>query len=61
MSWNDPIVEEVRKVRNRIAAEHGYDIRAIGRYYQEKQKQESRKIVTRAPRRPDPQQTATHS
>lgn len=34
MSWNDPIVEDVRKVRDNIAAEHHYAIEAIGRYYQ---------------------------
>ena len=37
MIEHDTIVEEVRRVRDKIAAEHNYDIQAIGRYYQEKQ------------------------
>jgi hypothetical protein len=37
MNWEDPIVTEIRKVRDKIAAEHHYDIREIGRYYQKKQ------------------------
>jgi hypothetical protein len=52
--WKDPIVNEVRKVRDRIAAEHQYDVRAIGRYYQRKQTQSARTLVTRAPRRIEP-------
>jgi hypothetical protein len=27
--WEDPIVEEVRRTRERLAAEHNFDIRAI--------------------------------
>ena len=36
MTWEDPIVKEVRDIRDRIAAEYRYDVRAIGRYYQQK-------------------------
>jgi len=57
--WEDPIVKEVRDIRDRIAAEHGYDVRAIGRYYQQKQVRAARKLVTRPPRRPDVPKTAT--
>jgi len=57
--WEDPIVKEVRDIRDRIAAEHGYDVRAIGRYYQQKQVRAARKLVTRPPRRPDAPKTAT--
>ncbi len=59
MAWEDPIVKEVRDIRDKIAAEHGYDVRAIGRYYQRKQAQTSRKLVTRPPRRSDVKGTAT--
>lgn len=45
MNWEDPIVQEVRKIRHKIAAEHHDDIRAIGRYYQQKQQQEMQKVV----------------
>lgn len=43
--WEDPIVKEVR---------------AIGRYYQQKQERAARKLVTRPPRRPDVPKAATH-
>jgi hypothetical protein len=59
MAWEDPIVKEVRDIRDKIAAEHHYDVRAIGRYYQLKQARASRKGVTRPPRRPDIQKSAT--
>jgi hypothetical protein len=36
MTWDDPIVSEVREIRDRIAAQHQYDVRAIGAYYQRK-------------------------
>jgi hypothetical protein len=57
--WEDPIVKEVRDIRDRIAAEHHYDIRAIGRYYQHKQARAAHKLVTRPPRRPDMPKRAT--
>ena len=50
MEWEDPIVKEVRGIREAIAVRHHHDIRAIGRYYQRKQKQTSHEFVTRAPR-----------
>ncbi len=50
MMWEDPIVKEVREIRDKIAAEHNYDVKALGRYLQEKQKQEKRLIVKRPPR-----------
>lgn len=27
--WDDPIVADVRKAREKLAAEHGYDVKAI--------------------------------
>lgn len=60
MAWEDPIVEEVRAIRDKIAAEHRYDVRAIGRYYQQKQARSAGKFVTRPPRRPEVPKTATH-
>jgi hypothetical protein len=56
--WEDPVVQEVRDIRDRIAAEHQYDVRAIGRYYQQKQARAARKLVTRSPRRPDAPKSA---
>lgn len=50
MTWKDPIVEEVRAIRDRTAARFNYDIEAIGRYYQEKQRNSDHQFVTRPPR-----------
>ena len=58
--WEYSIVKEVRDIRDRIAAGHRYDVRAIGRYYQQKQERAARKLVTRPPRRPDVPKAATH-
>ena len=49
MTWKDPIVEEVREIRDRIAARFDYDVKAIGRYYQEKQRESKRKTVSDPP------------
>jgi hypothetical protein len=43
--WNDPIVEETRKIRDEIAARFNYDVEALGRYYQEQQAKEGRVAV----------------
>lgn len=61
MAWEDPIVNEVRKIRDRLAAEHQYDLRALCRHLQEREereKREKRKLTTRPPRRPDVKKTA---
>lgn len=58
MDWEDPIVKEVRDIRDKIAAEYRYDVRAIGRYYQQKQSRGARKLVTRPSRPPDLPKTA---
>jgi hypothetical protein len=58
MTWNDPIVEEVRQIRAKIAAEHGNDIEAIGRYYQQQQQRGARKPVVLPPRRPSDKRAA---
>lgn len=42
----DPIVEEVRRVRKKIEAEHGNDWDAIARHLIEKQKTSSVKVVS---------------
>ncbi|MDZ7361003.1 MAG: hypothetical protein ONB46_09795 [candidate division KSB1 bacterium] len=47
---NDPIVEETRKIRNRLAAKFKYALKALGAYYQAKQAAENRVVVTRRPK-----------
>jgi hypothetical protein len=46
--WNDPIVEETRKIRDEIAARFNYDVEPLGRYYQAQQARENRVVVRRA-------------
>lgn len=48
--WNDPIVEETRRIRDELAARFNYDVRALGQYYQSQQTAESRVIIKRAPK-----------
>lgn len=49
--WNDPIVEETRKIRDEIAARFNYDVEALGRYYQSQQTTEGRVVVRRTAKR----------
>lgn len=50
--WNDPIVEEVRKVRNEHAKRFDYDLQAIVADLKKQQKASKRKFVTLPPRKP---------
>lgn len=47
----DPIVEEVRQIRDALAAKFNYDVAAIARDAQERQKATGRKVVSLKPRR----------
>ena len=47
----DPIVEEVRKVREAHAAQFNYDLRAIYRDLKEQEKKSSRTFVSYPPKR----------
>ena len=46
MTWNDEIVEEVRRVRNEHAAKFDYDISAICADIRLKQATDGRKVVS---------------
>ena len=54
--WNDPIVEETRRIRDEIAARFNYDVEALGRYYQAQQSKENRVVVRRAAKK-EPRET----
>ena len=43
--WEDPIVEEVRAVREAYAKRFGYDVQAICRDLRHRQDEEEREIV----------------
>jgi hypothetical protein len=49
--WKDPIVEEVRKVRDEYAARFNYDLDAMLKDLQEKQEASGREVVNLKPRR----------
>jgi hypothetical protein len=44
--WTDPIIEEIHKIRQAHAAKFNYDIRAIVKDYQDKQKRSGRTVVS---------------
>lgn len=50
MTWQDPIVEEVHKIREQLAAKHHYDVKALCQHLQEQEKQSQRHYVTCPPR-----------
>ena len=49
--WKDPIVEEVRKVRQEHAAKCGYDLKAIYDDLKATEQVERRKVVSLPPKR----------
>jgi len=53
---NDPIVDEVRKVRDAHAARFNYDLDAIFRDLKEQEKKSGRKFVSFPPRKAEPNQ-----
>ena len=50
--WNDPIVEEVRNVRNEHAKKFNYDLGAIVADLKKQQKGSKRKFITLPPKKP---------
>jgi hypothetical protein len=49
--WKDPIVEEVRKIRDRHAKKFNYDIHAICEDIRKQERRSRRKLVTLRPKR----------
>ncbi|MBI5564431.1 MAG: hypothetical protein HY870_06025 [Chloroflexi bacterium] len=50
--WQDEIVEQTRLAREAYAAQFGYDLAAIYRDLQEKERQSQQPVVSLAPQRP---------
>lgn len=50
--WKDPIVEEVRKIREKHAAKFNYDLTAICRDLKEQERKSGRKVVSLPAKRP---------
>jgi hypothetical protein len=53
--WQDPIVEEIHRIREEHAKKFNYDLHAICEDIRKKQAQSGRKVVSRPPRRPTTQ------
>lgn len=49
--WKDPIVEEVRKIREKHAARFKYDLDAICRDLKEQERKSGRKVVSLPPKK----------
>jgi hypothetical protein len=49
--WQDPIVEEIHKIREALAAQFHYDVQELGKFFQAQQAAEHHEVVNRAPRR----------
>jgi len=50
--WNDPIIEEVRKVRDEHAKRFNYDLKAIVADLKKQQEASKRKYITLPPKKP---------
>lgn len=50
--WKDPIVEEVRRARERHAAKFNYDLRSICDALRRDEERGRRKVVSLAPKKP---------
>lgn len=48
--WRDPIVEEIRKIREEYAARFGFDLDAICRHAREEERKNPEGLVTLPPR-----------
>lgn len=43
---DDPIIDEIRKIRDQLASQVDYDVRALGRKLQKKQKASRNEVVS---------------
>ena len=59
--WQDPIVEEVHRIRDEHARKFNYDLHAICEDFRAKQLLSAHKIVSRQPRRPVPPVIQQHA
>jgi hypothetical protein len=50
--WKDPIVEEVRKIRDKHAAKFHYDLDAICRDLKEQEQRNAKRVVSLAAKKP---------
>lgn len=48
---SDEIIEELWRIKDEIAREHGYDIESLAAYLQRKERTERRRVVDLSPSR----------
>ncbi len=58
---NDPIVEQIRKLRDEYAGRFDYDLDAICRDLMQRQERSNRRLVRRQPKRPVLQRRSDHN
>jgi hypothetical protein len=51
MTWEDPVVEEIRRIRDEQAANFGYDVRKILEDAREREGKSGRTVVNLSPKR----------
>ena len=51
--WEDPIVEETRKLRDAYAAQFGYDLEALFRDLKAREEASGREVISLSPRKPE--------
>ena len=49
--WNDPIVDELHRIRERHARQFGYDLRRMFEHLKQEQASSNRKVVSRPRKR----------
>jgi hypothetical protein len=59
--WEDPLVDEVRQVREKHAARFGYDLRKIYLDLKKQEKASGQQFVSYRPRRVTPQKKVKRS
>jgi len=47
----DPVLEELWRIKDELAARYGYDVRRLAEALKEEEKKSGRKVVTLEPRR----------
>lgn len=50
--YEDDVIAEVRRVKDEIAAQYAYDVRALARAMRERQGKDGRKVVSFESKRP---------
>lgn len=57
---HNPITEEIREIRHRLAAQFDNDVYRIGAEIRRRQAESNRRIVRRPKRQPAPKNTTNH-